>query len=171
MRLKVPQRVLLVCTANQCRSAAAEAFLRRKLDMQRLSIEVSSAGMDAVHQSRALSDTVAAMAAMGYDLSEHTSRQVTTALLDQHDLILPMARVHMDRIAAIHRPALDRTFLFRPYAQGRPDQARKPLPEDDIDDPVGKPPQVHRQVMELLELHCTQLVRLWQTEMSRKRWW
>ncbi len=92
-RVAGPRRMLVVCTANVCRSPVAEAILARRLanvvDLDGRRWTVASAGTDRYHGPLE-PDTVAAAAALGLDISSHVPRQVTDDDLDEADLVLTM---------------------------------------------------------------------------------
>ena len=91
-------RVLLLCTANQCRSPMAEVLLRA----HRPALEVQSAGRlrGGVPAS---ATAVKVVAERGLDLSKHVSQTATPALVADSHLILGMAREHV-RDAVLLRP-------------------------------------------------------------------
>jgi protein-tyrosine phosphatase len=109
-----PVRILVVCTANICRSPAAATFLRREFaDSGHASdFEVASAGVAALEGSAAcdLSD-----AFVGERTGEppHVSQRVTPKLLADADLILAAAREHRSAIAGIDPKARPRTHTVR----------------------------------------------------------
>ena len=106
---------------------------------------------------------VAVLAARGYDLSGHLSRQLSAELVAGSDLILGMERRHLRAAAVLAPGAFDRTFTLREFIRrglavgpcrapesfvawlGRLNENR--LPEqlladnlaDDVADPVGAP--------------------------------
>jgi protein-tyrosine phosphatase len=156
-------RVLLLCTANQCRSPMGEAILRRA----RPGLEVRSAGR-LPGGAPATPTAVDVLARRGLDLSEHVSRTVTPALLEESDLIVGMAREHV-RDAVLLRPDVrSRAFALkdlvrRAEAVGprRPDeqlaswlaavgQGRTTADllgsseADDVVDPIGRPAERYR---------------------------
>ncbi|MEM9467261.1 MAG: hypothetical protein AAGA90_17945 [Actinomycetota bacterium] len=88
-----PLRVLVVCTANICRSPAAEHYLRHHAAERGLDVEVSSAGF--LYDDESASDTMAkVMGERGFDLSAHRSRVVDCDLVDAVDLVVTMERRH-----------------------------------------------------------------------------
>ena len=111
-----PRRLLVVCTANLCRSPVAEALLTRRLadlvDVDGRTWTVSSAGTDRF-QGLAEPDTVAAAAALGLDISSHASRQLSGDDLAAADLILTMTRSHVRSVVAIDQSAWPRTFTLK----------------------------------------------------------
>ena len=102
------QRVLMVCTANICRSPTAEAVLRHRVQQAGLHgrIVVDSAGTRASHELSHAPDprSIAHAARRGYDLTGLRSRPVVLADFHRFDLIVPMDRTHLDHLA-VHAPA------------------------------------------------------------------
>lgn len=104
--------VLLVCTANQCRSPMAAALLQRHLAASRLEVGVSSAGL--LHGGHpATAHAQATMAERNLDLSTHRSRTLDQAILDAADLVIGMTREHVREVAVLDRAAMARTFTLR----------------------------------------------------------
>lgn len=129
-RVAEPRRMLVVCTANLCRSPVGEALLARRLagvvDIDGRSWTVRSAGTDQFRLP-VDPDTVAAAAAMGLDITEHTSRQVRQGDLDEADLVLTMTRSHLRSIVAIDQSVWPRTFTMKELVR----RARGVAPDDD----------------------------------------
>ncbi len=165
-------RVLVVCTANVCRSPVAERLLQRRLggvaDAERPPWVVRSAGTSTI---RAAFDqrTHIAAAALGVDLSDHVPRHLDRQVLDDDgaDLVVTMTREHLRTVVAIDQGAWGRTFTLKEFvrralevapataaedlgdwlsrvAQGRraADMLR-PDPLDDLADPYGGPQREH----------------------------
>jgi protein-tyrosine-phosphatase len=150
-------RVLLLCTANQCRSPMGEVLLRA----HRPTLEVQSAGR-LPGGSPASAPAVKVLAGWGLDLAKHVSQTATPELLEASDLIVGMAREHV-RDAVLALPEVrPRAFTLkdlvrRGEALGRR-SAGQPLDEwlwaagadrttndllgamaaDDVADPIGQ---------------------------------
>jgi protein-tyrosine-phosphatase len=106
-------RVLVVCTANVCRSPMAEAMLRHHLHKRGVDAAVASAGTQAHrHQLGVDPLSVATMQAWDIDISGHQPQPVTDALLDQHHLVVTMTREQLRELAVIDDGALQRSFTL-----------------------------------------------------------
>jgi len=123
------RHVLVVCTANQCRSPMAEGLIRARLaaEGRQDRVSVASAGTWADDARSATPNAVATMAERGIDIADHRSSEIDAAQLDSADLVLVMTGGHREAIAAEFPDARDKTRLLSSLA-GR---------EWDIADPVG----------------------------------
>lgn len=102
---------LIVCSGNTCRSPMAEAIARKLLGS---SAHVQSAGMDADEGLPATNEAVVVMKEMGYDISNHSSRDIENLDLSSFTLIIAMTQaiamklkslgVDPDRIFALDVP-------------------------------------------------------------------
>lgn len=156
-------QLLLVCTANQGRSAMAEALLQARLRERGLvgEIAVGSAGLTdgGIRASRPVLEAVRPY---GGDLSEHRSRRLDEELLACADLVIAMADEHARQVVALDAATEARTFTLKQLvrsaeAAGRraPEEAladyldrldrpgarrsRSGDGSDDIADPYGRP--------------------------------
>lgn len=80
------QRFLVVCIGNICRSPMAEYLLKQKNP----TLNVSSAGINAVVGCCADDKAIHSMQQLGIDISAHNARQLDGAMLKQADLVLVM---------------------------------------------------------------------------------
>ena len=84
-----PNRVLVVCTGNICRSPTAEAVLRTEITKAHLLIEVQSAGTENYHVGAPPdSRSIRHARQRGYDLSGLRASQVQDSDFHTFDLIL-----------------------------------------------------------------------------------
>ena len=121
-------RILVVCTANICRSPATAALLR--LDVTSAAdgvVQVDSAGVAAIAgmpacdlSSDLVSQSVARRRAAGADpgllLASHRARAVTPALVQQADLVLALERLHRAELARLAATTRPKTFTLRQTA-------------------------------------------------------
>lgn len=134
--------ILIVCTANQCRSAMAEGLVKARLAREgRSGIQVGSAGTWAHPGAPATADAVAVMAERGIDISAHRAREATRALVGEADLVLAMTASHRDALVAESGPGVTTMRLFSELAGVR----------YDILDPVGQGLDTYRATADELE--------------------
>jgi protein-tyrosine phosphatase len=153
-------RVLIVCSANQCRSALGEVLLVDRLRRLDLDVRVASAGTQAVPGASATPPTIRAAAALGADLSQHRSRVVDARVVAAADLVLTMERAHVRAVVLADPGALGRMFTLKELVRrgsaigprrvdetgaqwlARAGEGRRPSdllgvsPDDDIGDPT-----------------------------------
>ena len=94
------QRVLLLCTANVCRSPVAEALWQAQAQLRKKRLVVTSAGLEALPGQPADPVCVELLAARGLDLSAHRSARVNLGAAPDQDLILVMENRHAQRLRA-----------------------------------------------------------------------
>ena len=175
--------ILVVCTANQCRSPMGEAILRRRLAERGLSANIGSAGF-LPGGAPATNDAIATMAEDGLDITAHRSRTVSPEVAGAAELIVTMTRQHVAELAMVAPEAWARAFplpdlVRRADGAGRrlPDQSlpawvatlgrgRTPgeilagRPGDDIDDPIGRPRRAYQRTARTLDELLTRLATL-----------
>ncbi|MBO1767452.1 MULTISPECIES: hypothetical protein [Allobranchiibius] len=110
-------KVLVVCTANICRSPATALLLRSSLQ-DALAISVVSAGTRALKGS----EMVAAMQQkLPADLSDGAatfrSTRLTAAMLLEADLILVMTRVHRSEVVSMCPSVVRKVFTVPEFAR------------------------------------------------------
>lgn len=125
--------LLLVCTGNTCRSPMAEALARDLLKDQP-GVTVGSAGVCAGLGQPATREAVAAMRALGLDLTRHRSRPLDEALIEAADQIYTMT--------ASHRRAV---LEISPKAEVK---VQSLDPAGDISDPIGGILLVYKETAE-----------------------
>lgn len=137
-------KILIVCTANVCRSPVAEAILRDRLSKRGLNgWYVKSAGTWASAGQPASHYSIEVLAEQGLDISGHISRTVDDQLLEESDLILCMELGHVEALKTEFPQYASRTYLLSEMAGQR----------FSIDDPFGGPrPDYEKMVAELTDL-------------------
>jgi protein-tyrosine-phosphatase len=122
--------VLFVCTANVCRSPMAEVLFIdqvKRMEQDPAQWRVESAGTWAQDGNPASRNSAEVMKERGLDLSQHSSRIVTTNLMAQFNLILVMEANHKE---ALHYefPALAERIFMLSEMTGK---------KVSVDDPIG----------------------------------
>ena len=109
--------ILVVCTANICRSPVAEALLRDRLERRAPGeFNVSSAGTWAYDGALPSANGTIVMARRGIDISGHRSRLVSEGMLAAADLILCMEAGHAEAIKAEFPRHAERIYLIAEMA-------------------------------------------------------
>ncbi|MBK1633626.1 hypothetical protein CKO31_23345 [Thiohalocapsa halophila] len=94
-------RILLLCTANICRSPMAEAVFHRATGGQRRAPEIRSAGVHALVGHPVAEDAQQVLEGRGLDMSEHRATQLTPEMLAWADLVLIMEEAQRSAVRAI----------------------------------------------------------------------
>jgi protein-tyrosine phosphatase len=157
----VSLHIVVMCTANRCRSPIGEVVLASALASADVEAEVRSVGVMS-GGIPAVEDAVAVVGERGLDLTSHSSSQVDGSVLEWADLVLTMERSHVRQLATVDPNALGKAFTWREFvrrgessppngsqsvsdwvrllALGRdPKSLLRPSTSDDIADPIGKP--------------------------------
>ena len=129
--------VLLVCTANQCRSPMAEAMLKSYLIKMDPGCDwiIESAGTWTESGHPATPYGVTVMAKMGLDTSRHRSQPISKELLDRFELILTMEAGHKEAIQIEFPQLANRVYLLS-------EMAGEQVP---VLDPIGEPIEAYQQ--------------------------
>lgn len=120
--------VLLVCTANICRSPMAEALLRALLGEAAVDWRIESAGTWALDGEQAAPRAIKVLKTRGIDLSQHRSRVVDPNMLNQSRLVLVMEKGHKEALQVEFPRYAHKVFLLSEM-----------VGEDfEIKDPIGR---------------------------------
>ena len=177
-----PYRVLVVCTANQCRSPLAAATLARRMAAAQVRGETVSAGTNVTGVSPATPEAVNAARELWFDLEDHKSRPLDAPTVESADLILGMTRAHAREAVVIESAAYWRTFtlkelvrrgeasprragslsdwLWELASERSPEELLGTSPADDVADPIGRPLSVFRRTLTELDDLADRLVRV-----------
>ncbi len=165
-----PIRLLVVCTANQCRSPMAEAFAADRAYHLGVSLLTASAGTRATDGVPATDDATLTMRRLGLDISAHRSRLVTTEMATTADLVVAMERHHVLDLVNLHGAPMTRTYTVLELeavtaaTQRAPDEtvddyleriaadrsAADVMRAPDLADPVGRTLRRHRRTAGVL---------------------
>ena len=115
--------ILVVCTANICRSPVAEAMVRERLAENGLKKDsdwtVSSAGTWALESRSPAFFSQELMAERGLDISQKQAQIITRELLAQADLVLCMESGHFEALRAEFPDYVAKVHLFSEIAGKR----------------------------------------------------
>jgi len=137
--------LLVVCTANVCRSPAAEIFLNDALAGKR--VHVHSAGTLALDGNPADATVQTLMSERGYQtILKHRSRSLLPHLLSKADLVLCMEQDHVARLKSLSPALVGKTRLLGHW-EG----------QTEVDDPIGRSRLTYERSLDQME----RLARLW----------
>ncbi len=147
--------VLIICTANICRSPLVEAMLREKLREHNYSDwTVSSAGTWAEWERPAARYSQKIAQRIGLDLSGHIAKMVTEEMMAETDLVLVMTDNHKEALQIDFKSQAHKVFLMSEMI-GR---------NYNIVDPYGGPSEgyeeMYRDVSRLLDQGFEQIVKV-----------
>lgn len=126
--------IIVVCTANICRSPMAEGLLAHALaaeDGPLKNLKVVSAGVAARPGERVSENSVIALRKVGIDIAGHRARPLTQEMLNTALLVLCMTESHRSLIELQASPVPPRLHLFREFVGGNANR--------EIADPFGGP--------------------------------
>jgi protein-tyrosine phosphatase len=109
--------ILVLCTANLCRSPAAQAMLARELAARGEHARVTSAGIAAGGAVPVPGEVAVVLAGYGLDVTGHRSSLMTAAGLGRADLIVTLAREHLRHAVVAVPEAWPRAFTLRELAR------------------------------------------------------
>jgi protein-tyrosine phosphatase len=104
--------ILVLCTANVCRSPMAASLLARRLAALGVTVPVRSAGMIR-RGDPPLPEVISVMASYGIEIASHRSRVAGAADLARASLVLAMARDNLRYAVTTEPGAWSRAFTLK----------------------------------------------------------
>lgn len=122
--------ILVICTANICRSPFAQALLAQRLQAAGHSnFTVQSAGTWAELERPPARYSIKLAREMGLAIEDHRARMVDGEMIAAADLVLTMTASHKEALQVEFRPHAERIFMLAEMAGSR----------FDVADPYGGP--------------------------------
>lgn len=146
--------IVVVCTANVCRSPMAAALLQHALAAEAAplaGLKVSSAGVVARRGDPVSANSVAALRKVGLDIAAHRSQPLTQEMMDRALLVLCMTESHREMIRLQSDRPPERLHLFREFMSGGV--------EREIGDPFGGPLSLYEAVRDEMVESIPSLLR------------
>jgi protein-tyrosine-phosphatase len=156
--------ILIVCTANICRSPVAEAILRDRLQQAGLTDwTVSSAGTWAITARGASHFSRELLARQGLDISDHQAAMIDEQQLTKADLVLCMENGHVEALRIEFPQYGHKIYLLSQMVNRR----------YNIADPYGSPIDAYREmvreVTRLIEDGLSRIIELATSELKDER--
>jgi protein-tyrosine-phosphatase len=157
-------KVLIVCTANVCRSPMGEAILSRMIKEKKWdnSLQVESAGIYAMDGQKSSDLTLEVCRENRLDLSDHRSRSITPHDIQNSDLILCMTPDHKQDLDHFFAGEQEKILTLREY--GRTKEPTRLA----IDDPIGMSLNFYRRIFREIETELKRIFPLL-TQQAQKR--
>lgn len=152
--------ILIVCTANICRSPVVEALLRERLKQKGYGDwQVASAGTWALNGQPASHFSVEVLAERRLDISQHRSTSISPDLVTWADLVLCLATGHEEALKAEFPDQSHKVYLLSAMSG----------PAYSVHDPYGEPkPAYERMVEEVSRLVDDGLSRITELAMQNQ---
>ena len=175
--------IVVICTANWCRSPMAGALLQRAFAEAGVPVSIETAGFLDAGQ-RVPEGVTEALSREGIDVAAHTSRTLTPEMIAGAGLVIGMERIHVRDVVLADPGAWSRTFTLKelvrrgehigPRRSGETAQAwladahrgrrtNELLGSDDTDnvaDPMGGPQRAFDRTADELDELARRLVAL-----------
>src|ERR1035437_101149 len=129
-------KVLFICTANMCRSAAAEKLA---LHLGGKALEARSRGTEVGPYGAMPRSVREFLAGEGVQVGEHKPALIAETDVDWADLILVMENRHYEILADRFPQSMRKMQLFLDYCDGSE--------EAELEDPLGKGTEVFNNVL------------------------
>ena len=146
--------ILIVCSANTCRSPMAEAILKKMIPD---GIEVRSAGVSSIARNGGLMSLDARLALDDDEFYDEffenfrtTSLRWHRDLIEQSDLILSMTRDQKDKVLEFEEAKGKEVFTLKEFVRDD-GSCKSSIFEDDIADPFGEDDSIYLRCREEIE--------------------
>ncbi len=125
------KKIMFICTGNICRSAMAEAYMKKRIQEEKLSILVFSSGIYANNGEKASNLATDVMKDYAVNLKEHIATNTKDSNILEMDIILCATEGHKQLLLQMYPNIKEKTYTIKEYAYGKD---HKNL---DIKDPWG----------------------------------
>lgn len=141
------RKITFLCTGNACRSPMAEGIAKKVFTEKGLTdIEISSSGTHATDGFPPSIEAQIACYVNDIDISKHSAKVMTSEIAQNSDLILVMARHHIDWLAEnFGSQIISKAYLLTEY--GREENIKG----EDIKDPITMPPEFYRHLFHIIK--------------------
>lgn len=131
------KKIMFICTGNICRSAMADALMKKLAKDSNKDIEVYSCGIFAEDGDMPTFNAVEAIKEYDVDLKLHRATNIRNSKIEDMDIILCATVSHKNNVINMYPNLKDKIFTIKEYA----DYDKNDL---DISDPWGYDIETYR---------------------------
>lgn len=147
-------KIMFICTGNICRSAMAEAMLKKMLqENKKENIEVYSCGLSADEGDIPTQNAIETMKDYGIDLKNHRATNIKYSNIEKMDLILCATLSHKIFVKNLYPELENKIFTMKEYI-GIKDE----IYGIDIKDPWGYNLETYKQCAKEIEMCLEKLL-------------
>lgn len=146
-------KIMFICTGNICRSAMAEAMLKKMLKDKKIeNVEVYSCGTYAQTGDVPTLDAIEVMEEYGIDLKAHRATNIKESNIEEMDIILCATLSHKGAVISLYPELSKKVFTMKEYANFKDDY--------NISDPWGYGIAVYRKCAAEIEQCLEKIVKV-----------
>lgn len=131
-------KIMFVCTGNICRSAMAEALLKKMAKEKNKEIEIHSCGTTAYPGDTCTEEAIKVMEEYKINMKKHRATHIKQSKIEEMDLILCATTSHKNSVISLYPELQGKVYTIKEYAQEN-------VQEPDIADPWGYNIQIYKQ--------------------------
>ena len=146
-------KILIVCTANICRSPIGEVILKNLVSQDGLDeiIRISSGGILGIEGEQASDYSIAVAQENGLNLESHRSQGITPDMMKESDIVLCMTLDHVEKLKLLYPDQLDKIYALKEYLiDGE-------ILSYSIEDPIGLSLDFYRKVYNNIKIELERI--------------
>lgn len=147
-------KIIFVCTGNICRSAMAEAILKKIAIDEKLNLEVYSCGIYAQDGDNATYNTIYVARNHNIDISNHRATNIKNSKIQEMDVVLCATNSHKASVLYMYPNLEGKVYTIKEYAEL--DGNGKDI---DIKDPWGYNIQIYNDCIIEIKICLEEIIR------------